>query len=413
MAEQTPARRLEVADLERWATDPDGPVAVCLRQRLEPAQPGPRVLAPPTYADIGYNIDTLHDGTRVATVDSVGSQANRLEALFKADPGAGPEQWLVPQVDIVLREEPCGTCAACRDGGACSNPRPVTCSLLDLPHRAADAVVRCCPELREEAEQAFAALARGNAAPLCSWAPTSLLFGVWDSRGPSGVKRPRLVRSVVRAWDVDVLHSAAQYNSIWKLLGKEDQVALTAAAKGKGKLKLSEAGLADAPAVFRQVSQAAQRELREFRDGGPNPERRVLGGVLVHGEIARELTINLVALRALAGEDEAETNRIRRYLLALALLAGTMDQDLFLREGCLLRYADEDEWWEVPRRGQPQRIALAADSPALRSFVDSALEPMRQRWARRRPPRRVARFQRHMATELLARTEEPREAEES
>jgi hypothetical protein len=42
------------------------------------------VIFPPTYADIGYNIDTLADGTRVATIDTVGSQANRLEPIFKS-----------------------------------------------------------------------------------------------------------------------------------------------------------------------------------------------------------------------------------------------------------------------------------------------------------------------------------------
>ncbi|MFO1113513.1 MAG: hypothetical protein U1E35_06525 [Rhodospirillales bacterium] len=39
-----------------------------------------------TYADIGYNIDTLSAGTKVATIDSAGAQANRLGPLFKVLP---------------------------------------------------------------------------------------------------------------------------------------------------------------------------------------------------------------------------------------------------------------------------------------------------------------------------------------
>ena len=59
-------------------TDPNGPVALHLRQTLAPVE-GPRgVIFPPTYAyndpDTHYNIDRLSDGTRIATMDSVGSQ---------------------------------------------------------------------------------------------------------------------------------------------------------------------------------------------------------------------------------------------------------------------------------------------------------------------------------------------------
>ncbi len=56
------------------------------KQRLIPVEVENGVIFPPTYADIGYSIDTLSDGTRVATIDSVGSQANRIEPLFKKPP---------------------------------------------------------------------------------------------------------------------------------------------------------------------------------------------------------------------------------------------------------------------------------------------------------------------------------------
>jgi CRISPR-associated protein Csb1 len=48
-----------------------------------------------------YNIDTLSDGTRVCTIDSVGSQANRMEPIFKAP----PYSQLVPQIDIAYGNE--------------------------------------------------------------------------------------------------------------------------------------------------------------------------------------------------------------------------------------------------------------------------------------------------------------------
>lgn len=371
-------------ELDGWVTQASGPVALRLKQTLFPVEES-GIIFPPTYADIGYNIDTLSDGTRVATIDSVGSQANRLEPIFKSE-SKRPEDWLVPQIEIVIRREDCGECAACEKSGGsrkkgkdvCASPREVTRSLLDLAHRAADAVVRSSPSLQKLVEPAFAALRRGDAGPLCAIAPTSLVFGFWDSRGDSGEKRPRLVRSIIRAWDVEPLHAAAQFNSIWKLLDEQQQEELQKAVKGKED-KLSTAGLNDAPATFRKVSPSASRYMHEFRDGSPNLERRVLGGILAKGRIERDVTLNLVALRGLRGGSEEDTVAIRRYVLALSLVAATKDIDLFLREGCLLRYADsEDRWQQVLRRGEPTPISL--DTAMISAYAKAAADHFRSSW---------------------------------
>jgi len=121
----TPAS-VTTADFDRWATDPAGPVALHLKQRLvavESVDSEPCAIYPPTYADIGYNIDTLSDGTRVALVDSVGSQANRLEPAFIAT-STNRDEWLVPQLDIVLHTEPCGECDNCTNSAKGRNARP-------------------------------------------------------------------------------------------------------------------------------------------------------------------------------------------------------------------------------------------------------------------------------------------------
>jgi CRISPR-associated protein Csb1 len=248
-----------VETINKWADDKDGPVALICKQKLLPVEGEGGVIFPPTYADIGYNIDELPDGTKVATIDSIGSQANRMEPIFK---GAGkdgngreknPFASLVPQIEIELhvKEE---------DGEKHIERR----SLLDLAHRSADAVVYSCPKLAPSITRAFRALQQsGDAGPLCQLAPTSLLFGLWDSRGGSGQKRPRLVRSVIRAWDVQPLYAAAQFNSIWKALDETQQIELEKEAKAK-KTKLSEKGFADAPATFRKVSQNAAKQMPEL-----------------------------------------------------------------------------------------------------------------------------------------------------
>jgi CRISPR-associated protein Csb1 len=346
----------------------DGPVVLRLRQKLLPVETdesGRGVIFPPTYADIGYNIDTLADGSRVATIDTVGSQANRLEPIFKSTgkDAEGNElnvlASLVPQVQIILH----------RAGGKKENNQQEAehghiekRSLLDLAHRCADAVVLASPTLFPEIAKAFEALRQGNAAPLAAIAPTSLVFGVWDSRGGTGEKRPRLVRSIIRAWDVEILHSAAQFNSVWKALSEEQQRELEKEAKAK-KIKLSVKGFADAPATFRDDAR----------------KERVLGGVLARGPIERDVTVNLVALRGTCGKDATETAEVQNYLLGLALLAATADLELFLREGCLLRYANEDTWTKVPRRGEPTEVSLPKHDQLV-AYAMAAARPFKAKW---------------------------------
>jgi CRISPR-associated protein Csb1 len=373
---------------EAWLTS-TGPVALRLRQRLLPVdadENGRGIIFPPTFADIGYNIDTLADGTRVATIDTVGSQANRLEPIFKSTGKneKGEElnslASLVPQIEIVLHKT--GKKKGNKKQAEAQGEGDVAehiekRSLLDLAHRSADAVVLASPTLAPEIAKSFESLRNhGDAAPLCAIAPTSLVFGVWDSRGGSGEKRPRLVRSLIRAWDVDVLHSAAQFNSVWKALDEDTKKELTAEEKKKGKLELSAVGLKDAPATFRKTDKISQ-----FVGGAPNPEARVLGGVLAKGAIERDVTINLVALRGIRGKDDKETKEVQKYLLSLALLAATADLELFLREGCLLRYADEkDEWKTVPRRGDPKPIERFPSLSQVEAYAQAAAVPFKSKW---------------------------------
>jgi CRISPR-associated protein Csb1 len=307
-----------------------------------------------------------------------------MEPLFRE---GGPLADLVPQIKIKI------------NSGA-------TVSIFDLPHRAADATVESSPHLARLAADAFRELKQGNAAPLCALAPTSLVFGVWDSRGGTGEKRPRLVRSLIRGWDVEVLHAAAQFNSVWKKLDETQQEALEKEAKQKS-VKLSAKGLADAPATFRKFK---TKEIRLYRDGAPNPDARVLGGVLVKGRIEREVTINLLALRGLrgGGKDEDETKHVRRYLLGLTLLAATQEMDLFLREGCLLRFApiDEDLWYALPRRTDPQRISFANSGRIIKEFMKAAVDHFKEKW----PKQLEYEFNIVEAKKLLSKKTEDEEA---
>jgi CRISPR-associated protein Csb1 len=301
--------------MDAWADDPRGPVALHLKQRLLPVEGEGAVIFPPTYAIEGkYVIDTLADGTKVAQIDSVGAQANRMEPLFKGEPYRN----LVPQIDIQL-----------------GNRRNV--SILEAGHRLGDALIRSTAILAERAREALEAYDEsGDAGPIAKLAPTSLVFGAWDSRG-GGAKLPRLVNSVIRAWDVDRLHRAAQYMppvdyAELEVFEEEDKKK----AEGNAKSKLAQRGFVHVPA----------------EDVG--------GGIVARGGIWRDVTVNLVALRRLDGSDGAA---LRHYVLGLALVAATDPQDGFLRQGCLLT-PDPDapaDWKVVERAGMRKPIELTPE----------------------------------------------------
>jgi CRISPR-associated protein Csb1 len=302
--------------LERCATDPHGPVALHLLQHLLPVEGAGAPFFPATFAmDEKYNIDVLADGTQVALVDSVGSQANRMEPVFLV-----PDlQELVPQVTIRYGKE-----------------AHEMVSLLEAGHRLGDAVVRSTV-LGPDAKQAFLALKRGDAEPMAKLAPTSLVFGAWDSRD-TGVKVPRLVQSTIRAWDVSRLRRSAQYVPALDyqhlgVVGDEEKL------KKEEKNVLAERGFLHVPST------------------GDH------GGIVARGPIRRDVTVNLVQLRRLGGARPAE---LRRYLLGLALLAAHEPMDPFLRQGCLLvpDPSTPPQWTLVDRDGT--RAAVAIDGNTLR-----------------------------------------------
>jgi CRISPR-associated protein Csb1 len=61
------------------------------------------------------------------------------------------------------------------------------------------------------------------------------------------------------------------------------------------------------------------------------------------------------------------------------LIAATADLELFLREGCLLRYAGDDAWTVVQRRGDPAPVALP-DSDALKKIASEGRTYFDEQW---------------------------------
>ena len=319
------------AGLDALADDPSGPVALHLRQGLLPVEGRGSVIFPPTYADVGYNIDQLSDGTRIAAIDSVGAQANRMEPVFlraRAGEPDNPRARLVPQIDIKYGNEK-------------------TISILEAGHRLGDAIVRST-ELHGEARAAFEAfLDRNDVEPLAKLAPTSLVFGVWDSRDTSA-KLPRVVQSTIRAEDVDELKRSAQYNPTLNY-AELDVFSDEVKEKQQGDAK----------------SQLAKRGFVHVPASGTH------GGVIARGDIHRDVTVNLIALRRLDG---GNGRALRRYILGVALVAATAPMDGFLRAGCLLTL-DPDQpgkWERVGRNGD--RVVVGLDEDVALAYAETAAD---------------------------------------
>lgn len=321
---------------------PQGPVMLVGKQLLKVGSfddENTEIVFPPSYANPSgksddppvYNIDVLNpsdSSKNVCVLDSIPSQANRMEPLF-SEP---PHNAIVPQYKLKFNDE-----------------LPIV-NITQIGHRIADAVFRGTT-LRNDIVIAFKEYAKGNAKKLAEIGPTSLVFGAWDSRG-TGVKVPRLINSIIRAFNVQQLTRSAQYTPPIKY----EAEGLLPAGLGGEPAKL---GLADVPSPH------------------------VIGGVQIFGGIRRDFSLNLELLREIKGADEYETKKLQRYILGLALLAFTATQKTHLRQGCQLLPSGEPTWKlfgangvESPW-GAPKDIAALAHAAATEfGVVQPQNQPM-------------------------------------
>jgi CRISPR-associated protein Csb1 len=345
--------------------------AIVIRERLRPVQ-GPRgVFFPPTFAGIGqgkksdYHIDRLgplggngrddpgdpdkaqRDGlvANRCTVDSVPSQANRLEARLLRYSGTR-----IPRVTI---------------SGSGVGQRPL--DLLEIGHRVADAAVRYTANNGfQPFENALRAFVAGDAGPLARLAPTSLVFGHWDSRDSATSKSTkskarRLVRSEIVAYNVARATKRSQY---WSSIDPE-------------------------------VTEELGQVLAEAKEAaGRDPETKNPASQLGMTDVpAPEASVELVAEPSV---DREKTLALRRYLFALALASVADPAVSDLREGCILvrngkppagNLRDGEEPWtgvlvchtgeEKPFTVPSSRDAEAYLEAATTAFFPDGLPPAR------------------------------------
>lgn len=302
----------ELNQFDHYLSD-EGPAALVIREHLMSVEGADGVLFPATFAagdkfPGGYNIDGEKDRANVCLIDSVGSQANRIEPLFAEE----KYKHLIPQIVVKAGEK--------------------EISILEAGHRAGDALVRCSA-LQQELQDAFKAVLRGDAEPMAKIAPTSLIFGVWDSRDTQA-KLPRLIASTIRAFNVRELTRSAVFTPATEYV--KDGL-LDEATDKKTKDAHAERGFVHVPASASH------------------------GGVIATGGVRRDATLALAALRLLkAGDDQDRTLAMRRYILGLVLTAFTHNPSGYLRQGCLLVIDPSmpREFVEVYPTGERKPVAI-------------------------------------------------------
>lgn len=169
-----------------------GGSAAAFRLTLKLEAVSPKVF-PPTYEGGNYATEErIIDKQKLPCVllDSVPSQANRMELALQEASDGGEVKLPVVSVDFA----------------AIDNPGIPKITSLQAPHRIADAILRDStvgdgkkPTKFRESDigKQLDLLTSGFATPLLNYAPHCPVFGMWDSTGPKGGLVVKFARAVV------------------------------------------------------------------------------------------------------------------------------------------------------------------------------------------------------------------------
>lgn len=353
---------LNVDDLKQFVAGDT--VAIRGTATLEPAGgPGDKIF-PPTHAvddknkkpGAKYAFETRringHDVTCVL-IDSVQSQANRMEEALEALWGEGKISLPVVSVDF-----------------SSVSPEVGRVTSLTAPHRIADALLR--DSLLDgqlfrlsNIGKSFTDASTKNATALFKVCPTGLVFGLWDSTGPKGGLGAKFQRALVSeivgihaapgsktasridplniAKDAAVLYKAANGNEIWTANPDEAEM------KNGEPIKVGSEKKAGKPSAVLH--------------GNIAPSIDDVGGGVTIDEARHTVVLSLASLRRLGfttGPEEART-----VLAALGLLAvfAAESRGHDLRSRCLL----------VPKKGSALQLeAVARDGGTTPIELDLA-----------------------------------------
>lgn len=361
------------------------------RTTLQPAGGLGDKVFPPTYAGAVYareqrRVPGRNEPVECVLLDSVQSQANRMEEALQAAVDEGRLSIPVIEVDF-------------SDGDPLTEVGKVTS--LQAPHRIADAILRDSllegkPFRQTEAGRALDVVSLANATPLYNLCPTALVFGMWDSTGPKGGLGAKFQRAMVsEIVGMDAVYGVKTSSRIDPLQIMLDAGPLYRAASEDGVgWTLDES----------KAAKEKQKAAKLGKDGRPSEAnhgnivpsvssldregRPIAGGVTI-ASAEQTVTVSLPALRRLQfplkGKVDAKVNAAGRTVLtALGLCAAALaaEKGFDLRSRCLLWPTETMRWEVLDRPGQAgTQVTLEADTAiAVLSEAVSAAERLGLRW---------------------------------
>lgn len=347
--------------------------AVRVRQVLQPAGgPGDKIY-PPTYAT-GERADTKYvlEKRRVnqetvdcVLLDSVASQANRIEEALQSGWDDGVLNFPVVQVDFSTDPE-------LADLGQIST--------LQAPHRIADAILRDSTNL--EGNTLFRDMPEGRAFTEASWrnatavyllCPTALVFGVWDSTGPKGGMGAKFQRALTSEIVAIGAVAGAKVGSRLDPTGIQANVPIYHRRDDESDwtIEESEAKLEKGkPVLFSRKGAEGKGKPSSVNHSNIAPSIDTLAGGITFDEAVQTVVLSLPALRKLrfatdlAGkplENREKAESAARVALAALGLAGVVhhrESGYDLRSRCLL----------VPNREMALEIVYADGKTENRSL---------------------------------------------
>jgi CRISPR-associated protein Csb1 len=370
---------LSFSDLKAAITG--GAAAFRLTLKLEPVSPK---VFPPTYESgkyateprniPGYRYTDPNTGAEAPVpcvlLDSVQSQANRMELALQDGYDGGLFQLPLTSVDFTAVE----------------NPGVPRISSLQAPHRIADAILRDSnlgegPKPTKFRESAIGKqldpLSPAFATPLLQYAPHCLVFGMWDSTGSRGGLGVKFARALVsEIIGVNAVEGSKTSSRIDPLNIRVNSGTLYAAKRGGWTLD-KDAAEKDAKTKS-PIKLGKDGKPSEANHGNVTPTISDGGFTIDYAE--QTTVLSLPALRRLRfpakafekstpdGNAAAQT-----YLASLGLLGATLaiEAGYDLRSRCLLRAKESVRWELLGRPGEPERFFALDRDTAIKLYQEA------------------------------------------
>ncbi len=328
------------------------------RSTLQPAGGAGDKVFPPTYAGAKYaterrRIPGREEPVECVLLDSVQSQANRMEEALQAEVDVGRLTIPVIEVDFSGEDLP-------------AEIGKVTS--LQAPHRVADAILRDSlldGKLFRQSDlgKRLDDVSLANATALYDLCPTALVFGMWDSTGPKGGLGAKFQRVMVsEIVGVDAVCGVKTSSRIDPL-----QIRATVKVTREG----PSWAVADDPGAKGTLAPS------EVNHGNIPPDIAE-GGVTI-AEAEQTIVLSLPALRRLHlpinGNTSAEVDTAGRTVLAaLGLYAAALaaEKGLDLRSRCLLWPTGAMEW-ELLDSPTGDPVTLKVEADAAKGVLDAAV----------------------------------------